>query len=424
MGGTYAGGDVIAAEEGPAPFTQVPDWLLLSGCSAQAFRMYVFLAAHIDPRDPVSAVPCPKQVAIARAIGLSNEKQVGPYGRELERLGALRREKYRYASGMRNGYRYFLRFNPPSTYSGPVRMKDFYDANPDVRFDPSPGRMRMAVLGRPDGGTENSTPGGTKNSTSGGTKNRNPRRTPHSTSKGATHGTPEGTTWSPLEGAAHASLEGAPRRSAEEDQGEADQEEAENPPPPPSVTTAEDARGRTSEEGAASPRDLPRAPGGTAGAPAAGGPDEDGSADQLPTTPEQRHLAMARDVVARLPRWLQPGDEADRQAATVVIAVKLTEGYPVPVVLQELSGNPPGEPIAAKARFIGARLRRMAPWVPPARAATDRAALDEINARKAQQAGAPAPDTTEARAAMAAARERARTPTTQQQEADGGPAAP
>jgi hypothetical protein len=205
----------------------------------------------------------------------------------------------------------------------------------------------------------------------------------------------------------------------------ASEEASEEAPPPPPVVTAEDARGRASEQkqkGAASPRDLPRAPGGTAGTPAAGGPDEDGSAGQLPTTPEQRHLAMARDVVARLPRWLQPGDEADRQAATVVIAVKLTEGYPVPVVLQELSGNPPGEPIAAKAKFIGARLRRMAPWVPPARAATDRAALDEINARKAQQAGVPAPDTTEARAAMAAARERARTPTTQQQEVDGGPA--
>jgi hypothetical protein len=229
--------------------------------------------------------------------------------------------------------------------------------------------------------------------------------------------------WNPLEGTTSGPLQGVTNRSAEEDQEEADQEEAENPPPPPSVTTAE-ARAREEQKGAASPRDLPRAPGGTAGTPAAGGPDEDGSADQLPTTPEQRHLAMARDVVARLPRWLQPGDEADRQAATVVIAVKLTEGYPVPVVLQELSGNPPGEPIAAKARFIGARLRRMAPWVPPARAATDRAALDEINARKARQAGAPAPDTTEARAAMAAARERARMPTTQQQEADGGPAAP
>ena len=154
----------------------------------------------------------------------------------------------------------------------------------------------------------------------------------------------------------------------------------EAPPPPPS-RTAEDSRGRASdEEGAATPRDLSAGTlDGTADASPAAGPAGVKSAP----TPElsRADVAMARDVVARLPRWLQPGDDHERWMCVEVIAARIAVGYPPGVLVHELSANPVDH-VASKPQFIASRLRKMAPWIPPARPASDRpAALDEVQAR-------------------------------------------
>jgi hypothetical protein len=131
---------------------------------------------------------------------------------------------------------------------------------------------------------------------------------------------------------------------------------------------------------------------------------------------------MAADVVRSLPRVLQPANDDEREAIQWLIADKLSEGYPVGVVRQVLTADPP-EYVKAKAAFIGHRLSTMAPWVPPARPAADTAALDEIRHRQAAQAGtAPPKSAAAARAAFEASRSRRPGTTTQQQEAGGGEA--
>ncbi|MGK4578454.1 hypothetical protein [Kitasatospora sp. HPMI-4] len=138
------GEELVPDEDWPTFFTMVPVWLLLCGCSAQAYRMYAFLAEHINQRTPGQRIACPKQVAIARVLGLKDDRQVARYRQELAELGALRVEEYRYNGGMRRGYRYVVRFNPPAGFEGLRSLQAFYEANPDVRSARSEGRTATA----------------------------------------------------------------------------------------------------------------------------------------------------------------------------------------------------------------------------------------------------------------------------------------
>ncbi|MEU2380365.1 helix-turn-helix domain-containing protein [Streptomyces misionensis] len=128
-------GDQLVAEDWPTVHTPVPVWVMLAGLSAKAFLMYCFLAEHINARiqNPNRRIACPKQRAIAKVLGLADDRQVAPYRKELEALGAIRTEKYRYAGGMRQGYKYFVRYNPPAGYQGQMRLRDFYNAHPEFR---------------------------------------------------------------------------------------------------------------------------------------------------------------------------------------------------------------------------------------------------------------------------------------------------
>lgn len=114
------------------------------GVSAKAYLMYAFLAEHINNRTPGQRIACPKQTAIARVMGLKDDRKVAAYRRELEALGAIRVSEYRYRGGMRRGYRYVVRFNPSEAYQGLLTLGQFYDANPDVRSAPADGRTRAA----------------------------------------------------------------------------------------------------------------------------------------------------------------------------------------------------------------------------------------------------------------------------------------
>jgi hypothetical protein len=138
-------GDELVPEDWPTFYTPVPVWVLLSGCSAQAYRMYAFLAEHINNRIPGQRIACPKQVAIARAMGLSSDRKAARYRKELEELGAIRVQEYRYGGGMRRGYRYFVRFNPPAGYEGLLSLQAFYAANPDVKSAKAMGRTKTGT---------------------------------------------------------------------------------------------------------------------------------------------------------------------------------------------------------------------------------------------------------------------------------------
>ncbi|MEV2259184.1 hypothetical protein AB0J13_11050 [Streptomyces anulatus] len=125
--------DEVVPEEWPTFYTPVPVWVLLCGCSAQAYRMYAFLAEHINNRTPGKRIAFPSQKAVARAMNLKDYRDVAKYREELAALGAIRFEEFRYAGGMRRRYRYWVRFNPPEGYTGLLSLTDFYEANPDVK---------------------------------------------------------------------------------------------------------------------------------------------------------------------------------------------------------------------------------------------------------------------------------------------------
>ncbi|MFE9437088.1 hypothetical protein [Streptomyces sp. NPDC006640] len=128
-------GDQLVAEDWPTVHTPVPVWVMLAGLSAKAFLMYAFLAEHINAniQNPNRRIACPKQKAIAVVLELADDRQVATYRKELEALGAIKTEKYRYAGGMRQGYKYFVRYNPPAGYQGQLRLRDFYNAHPEFK---------------------------------------------------------------------------------------------------------------------------------------------------------------------------------------------------------------------------------------------------------------------------------------------------
>lgn len=254
--------DEIIAEDWPTYYTQVPVWILLATITAQAYRMYAFLAEHINNRQPGKRISCPKQKAIALVLGLKNPKQVGRYGVELQALGAIRIEEYRYAGGMRRGYKYHVRFNPPPNYAGLLALSQFYAANPDVKSAPNQGRVSAAKK-ETAGQTR-----GTEKSTSGGTAN------------------------SPMRGAPDRTAHGTQNRSPERDQSEEDQNE---PTLAPSARSGGDGRRPTSVRTAR----------------AAGGSAASGKNQRL--TPQQGKQIHA--VLRELPEYLAQHLPAKRPAA-------------------------------------------------------------------------------------------------------------
>lgn len=157
--------DEIVPEEWPTFYTPVPVWVLLAGCSAQAYRMYAFLAEHINNRNPGQRIAFPSQKAIAMVMRLKDYRDVAKYREELVALGAIRCEEFRYAGGMRRRYRYWVRFNPPEGYAGLVSLAAFYEAHPEVKAKKSQP-VKDAALGKPAGQA-----GGGKKPTSGGGEN-------------------------------------------------------------------------------------------------------------------------------------------------------------------------------------------------------------------------------------------------------------
>lgn len=153
--------DEVVPEEWPTFYTPVPVWVLLCGCSAQAYRMYAFLAEHINNRTPGKRIAFPSQKAVAKAMVLKDYRDVAKYRKELAALGAIRFEEFRYAGGMRRRYRYWVRFNPPEGYTGLLSLADFYEANPDVKAKKSKPIKEEAQ------GVSAGQPGGGKNPTSG-----------------------------------------------------------------------------------------------------------------------------------------------------------------------------------------------------------------------------------------------------------------
>lgn len=117
--------DETLSLEGRAPFTQIPDWIILAKISPQAVRLYCTLAMHLNASRGDRLV-WPFRQDIANMMGLSRAKSVdGPF-KELADIRAIRIIKRRYNHGGLAPSRYIVRENPPEGYKGLKSNADFY----------------------------------------------------------------------------------------------------------------------------------------------------------------------------------------------------------------------------------------------------------------------------------------------------------
>lgn len=107
-----------------APFSQLGNWVLFSGASAQACKLYWAYVAHLSSSRDDRKV-WPKRETLAKILGASLDT-VDRYSKELAKLGAIDIIPRRYSNGMRarNGYR--IHEMPPPGYTGPMGIEDYY----------------------------------------------------------------------------------------------------------------------------------------------------------------------------------------------------------------------------------------------------------------------------------------------------------
>jgi hypothetical protein len=109
-----------------APFTQVGDWVLLSGISDRAVALYSRLSMHINvQRGDTEAWPA--QEVLAEWADFSKASSITPYADELVVIGAITIEQTRFANGLRARNRYVVHQMPPSGYVGPVSAAQYYE---------------------------------------------------------------------------------------------------------------------------------------------------------------------------------------------------------------------------------------------------------------------------------------------------------
>jgi hypothetical protein len=108
-----------------APFTQVGDWVLISGVSDRAVALYSRLAMHVNTARGDTEV-WPAQEVLAEWANLSKPESITPYLDELAAIGAITVERMQYAGGLRTRNRYTVHQTPTPDYTGPVALADYY----------------------------------------------------------------------------------------------------------------------------------------------------------------------------------------------------------------------------------------------------------------------------------------------------------
>ncbi|MYX26732.1 hypothetical protein GTY75_08625 [Streptomyces sp. SID8381] len=119
-------------------FTQVPNWVFLSGVKPQAQALYVHLVMHLNRSRGDKAV-WPTQKALAARLGLNRVQSLTPYVEQLEELGAIDVKKQRYQGKMRQRCVYTVHLVPPEGYDGPLDQGQWYDI-----FDAASGEQKTA----------------------------------------------------------------------------------------------------------------------------------------------------------------------------------------------------------------------------------------------------------------------------------------
>lgn len=118
---------VVAGRMPKVKFTQVPNWVMLSGIKPQAQALYVQLLMHLNLTRGDMEV-WPTQESLAGRLGLNRVQSLNPYFEQLEELGAIERKIRRYAGRMRQRTKYTIHLLPPDGYEGPMLLEEWRDA--------------------------------------------------------------------------------------------------------------------------------------------------------------------------------------------------------------------------------------------------------------------------------------------------------
>lgn len=133
-----ANDDAVELEEGRGTVdgTWSPDWILLSGCSAQALKLYQLMRLRLNRKRRDSKV-WPGTATLAAMMGMKISGSITPYLKELEKIGAItiRRER------MPRRNVYVIHTSPKRGYDGPMVMED-WDHDPDNKLEVA--RIRAA----------------------------------------------------------------------------------------------------------------------------------------------------------------------------------------------------------------------------------------------------------------------------------------
>lgn len=109
-----------------APYTQLGDWVALSGVSAHAKALYWHLSMHVNIERGDFEV-WPSRETLAEWCGFTKTSSVDRYVAELAAIGAVEVRVRRYANGMRTRNRYVIHQAPPAGHTGPRSLAEWYE---------------------------------------------------------------------------------------------------------------------------------------------------------------------------------------------------------------------------------------------------------------------------------------------------------
>jgi hypothetical protein len=109
-----------------APFTQVPDWIVLADISNNAKVLYWHVAMHMNFQRGDRAA-WPSRATLARRMGYSRADKVDPLIRELVAIGAMAKVRHQRTDGGNANNRYLVNALPPENYQGHASLTEAYE---------------------------------------------------------------------------------------------------------------------------------------------------------------------------------------------------------------------------------------------------------------------------------------------------------
>jgi hypothetical protein len=116
-----------------APYTQLGDWVALSGIDSAAKALHWHLAMHVNQQRGDREV-WPDRGTLAEFLGFSRPQSVDQYLDQLAGINAIEVFQRRYAGGLRARNVYLVHMEPPADYDGPRTLAEYYRRRRDA-FD-------------------------------------------------------------------------------------------------------------------------------------------------------------------------------------------------------------------------------------------------------------------------------------------------